>query len=86
MKLRQSAWYFAVFTALNPPHATERRVNQESWSAAIGAWYLQPPARLTPFPMIVRAIAKRESRDVAANILALQGTTTTPVKIARAYL
>jgi hypothetical protein len=86
MKQRKSAWYFAVSTAMNPEHARERRVNQESWSAALGAWYLQPPARLTAFPLFVRAIAKRESRDVEKNILALQGTSTSPVKMAHAYL
>jgi hypothetical protein len=86
MKLRQSAWYFAVFTALNPEHAREKRVNQQSWTAAIGAWYLQPPAQLTTFPVLVRAIAKRESRDVGKNILALQGVSDTPVKMTRAYL
>jgi Family of unknown function (DUF5995) len=86
MKLRQSAWYFAVFSALHPEHAREKRVNQQSWTAALGAWYLQPPARLTAFPVLVRAIAKRESRDVGKNILALQGVSNTPVKMTRAYL
>jgi Family of unknown function (DUF5995) len=86
MKQRTSAWYFAVSMAINPQHARERRVNQESWSAALGAWYLQPPARLTAFPLLVRAIAKRESHDVEANILALQGTGSSPVKMAHACL
>jgi Family of unknown function (DUF5995) len=86
MKLRKSAWYFAIFMALNPARAREKRVNQASWTAAVGAWYLQPPARLTLFPVIVRAIAKRESRDVAHNIETLEGITNTPVKMSHAYL
>ena len=71
-KLRRSAWYFAIYMALAPGECEGEAVNQESWTAAMGAWYLQPPARFTPFPMLVRAIAKRESRDVAANFRALE--------------
>jgi hypothetical protein len=86
VKLRTSAWYCASYTALHPEHAREKRVTQESWTAVLGSWYLQPPARLAPFPVLVRAVAKRESRDVAANIRALEGTARTPVKMAHAYL
>jgi hypothetical protein len=52
----------------------------------VGAWYLQPSARLTPVPVLVRLIAKRESRDVAANIRALEEITTSPDKLDKAYL
>jgi hypothetical protein len=86
IKLRKSAWYFAIFMALNPSKAREKRVNQASWTAALGAWYLQPPTRLTLFPVLVRAIAKRENRDVAYNIKTLEGITNTPVKMSHAYL
>lgn len=86
VKLRTSAWFFALATALRPQHARETRVGQESWTSAIGAWYSQPPFRLTAYPVLMRAIAKRESRDVATNIAALAAITDTPVKMSRAYL
>ena len=85
-KLRRSAWYFAIYMDLHPESARERRVNQASWTAATGAWYLQPPARLTPFPILVRAIAKRESRNVAGNLRALETVKNTPEKLDKAYL
>jgi Family of unknown function (DUF5995) len=85
-KLRRSAWYFATYMDLYPESARERRVNQASWTAAMGAWYLQPPARLTPFPILVRAIAKRESRNVAGNLRALETIKNTPEKLDKAYL
>jgi Family of unknown function (DUF5995) len=85
-KLRRSAWYFAIYMDLHPESARERRVNQASWTAAMGAWYLQPPARLTPFPILVRATAKRESRDVAGNLRALETIKNTPEKLDESYL
>jgi hypothetical protein len=85
-KLRRSAWYFAIYMDLHPEGARERRVNQASWTAATGAWYLQPPARLTPFPILVRAIAKRESRNVAGNLRALATIKNTPDKLDESYL
>ncbi len=85
-KLRRSAWYFAIYMDLHPESARERRVNQASWTAAMGAWYLQPPARLTPFPVLVRAIAKRESRDVPGNLRALETIKNTPEKLDKSYL
>jgi hypothetical protein len=84
--LRRSAWYFAIYMDLHPESARERRVNQASWTAAMGAWYLQPPARLTPFPILVRAIAKRESRNVAGNLRALETIKNAPDKLDRSYL
>jgi hypothetical protein len=86
MKLRTSAWYFAVAVALNPDHERERLVNQQSWSAALGAWYLQPPRQLRVVPLLVRWIAGRESPDVAANITALDGIDKPPAKTIRSYL
>jgi hypothetical protein len=85
-KLRRSAWYFAIYMDLHPESARERRVNQASWTAAMGAWYLQPPARLTPFPILIRAIAKRESRNVAGNLRALETIKDTPEKLDKSYL
>jgi hypothetical protein len=85
-KLRKSAWYFAIYLAMHPDNAREKQVNQAAWTAALGAWYLQPPKRFTPFPRLVRVIAKRESRNVAANIRALEGITNTPDKMDKAFL
>ena len=85
-KLRHSAWLFAIDMAVHPDHARQNRVNQAAWTAALGAWYLQPPVRLTILPVLVRVVAKRESRDVAGNILALEGIMNTPEKLNKAYL
>jgi len=85
-KLRRSAWLFAINMAVLPDNARQRRVDQAAWTAALGAWYLQPPARLTALPVLVRVIAKRESRDVAGNIRALEGITNTPEKLNEVYL
>jgi hypothetical protein len=84
-KFRKAAWHFAIFMAMNPDKEREKRVNQVSWTAALGAWYLNPPG-ITPVPRIIRSIAKRESRDVAANIQALDGLTNRPEKKVEAYL
>ena len=61
-------------------------MNHEAWTAAVGSWYLQPSARWTLFPVLIRVIAKHESRDVAVNIRALEGITNTPEKLNKAYL
>jgi hypothetical protein len=86
MDLRKGAWLFAIYLALHPENASQKRVNQAAWTAALGAWYLQPPARLTPFPVLVRAIAKHESDDVASNIRQLDGISNSPDKLDGAYL
>jgi hypothetical protein len=84
--LRKGAWLFAIYVALHPESASQKRVNQAAWTAALGAWYLQPPARLTPFPVLVRTIAKHESDDVASNIQQLEGISNSPDKLDEAYL
>lgn len=71
-KLRRGAWLFAVYLALHPELASQKRVNQAAWTATLGTWYLQPPARLTLFPWLVGAIAKHESRNVPDNIRAFE--------------
>lgn len=86
MKLRKSAWLFAINMAMHPDSAMQKQVHQSAWTAALGAWYLQPTLRLTPIPLLVRIIAKRESRNVAANIRALQGISNAPDELNRAYL
>ncbi len=84
--LRKGAWLFAIDLALYPDTASQKRVHQAAWTATLGAWYLQPPARLTPFNALLRGIAKHESRNVADNIRALEGISNTPDKLDRAYL
>jgi hypothetical protein len=85
-KLRRSAWFFAIYLAQNPDNARQKRAGQAAWTSALGSWYLQPPARLTALPVLVRVIAKRESRDIAGNIMALEGTMNSPEKLNEAYL
>ena len=85
-KLRRGAWLFAIYMAKHPQNGREKTVNHEAWTAAVGSWYLQPSARWTLFPVLVRVIAKHESRDVAVNIRALEGITNTPEKLNKAYL
>ncbi len=86
VKLRKGAWLFAVYMAMHPESAIQKQVNQAAWTAALGDWYLQPPERLTPFPALVRAVAKHESDDVSANIRALEGISNTPDRLDEAYL
>jgi len=86
VKSRRGAWLFAVYMALHPEYASQKQVNHAAWTAALGAWYLQPPARSTLFSVLVRAVAKHESRDVAANIRALEGISNSPDKLDEAYL
>ena len=85
-KLRRGAWLFAIYMATHPQNGREKTVNHEAWTAAVGSWYLQPSARWTLFPVLVRVIAKHESRDVAVNIRALEGITNTPEKLNKANL
>ncbi len=85
-KLRTGAWLFAIYMAMHPESAEQKRVHQLAWTAAMGSWYLQPPARLTPYSALVRAVAKHESRNVADNIRAFEGISNTPEKLDRAYL
>jgi hypothetical protein len=79
MKFRDAAWHFAIYLALHPDKAREKQVNQIAWTAILGVWYLNPPAKLTPIPLLVRAIARRESRDVASNLRALNEVANAPL-------
>jgi hypothetical protein len=85
-KLRSSAWLFAIYVALHPDEARQKRVNQASWTSAIGAWYLHPPLRLTAFPLLVRVIAMLEDRDVGNNVRRLDELTETPAPLNKAFL
>ena len=62
-KMREEAWLFAFYMAMHPRNATEKTVHQEAGTAALSSWYLQPSGRLSPFPKLVRAIAKHEKRQ-----------------------
>jgi hypothetical protein len=85
-KLRESAWYFAIYMAEHPGNARQKQVHQASWTAAMGSWYLQPPNGWTPFPGLVRMIARREHRNVADNIRAFGRITDSPGELNEAYL
>ena len=84
-KFRKAAWLFAIDMAVHPERVREKRVDHTSWTAAIGAWYLHPPGRWTPFPALVRFLGKGESRDVAANLRALNGIAEHPADVAPAF-
>lgn len=79
-KLRRGAWLFAVYGSMYPQKEMEKTLHQEAWTAALSSWYLQPTDRWTLFPMLIRAIAKHESDDVASNIRALEGISNCPEK------
>jgi Family of unknown function (DUF5995) len=85
-KLRKGAWLFAVYMALHPEKAERKQVHQLAWTAALGSWYLQPPALLTPVPVIVRAVGRHESRNVARNIRAFEKKSNSPDKLDERYL
>lgn len=79
-KLREGAWLFAIYMAMHPQSAGQKTLHQEAWTAALNSWYLQPSGRWSPFPRLVRAIGKHESRNVAANLDALDGISKHPKK------
>ncbi len=85
-ELRKGAWLFAVHMAMNPQDARQKIAHQEAWTAVLGSWYLQPTGRWGPLPRLVRAVARHESRDVAANIRALERVTHTPDPLDASYL
>ena len=62
-KMREGAWLFAWYMAMNPGNAKEKTVHQEAWTAVLSSWYLQPSGRWLPFPLLVRAVAKHEKRQ-----------------------
>jgi hypothetical protein len=86
VRFRDSAWMFAYGMATAEDHGRARRVNQTSWTAALGAWYLDPPTYGRVVPRLIRFIAKRESRDIAANLRALDEVTIVPDQLDEAFL
>ena len=83
-KLREEAWLFARYMAMNPGSAKERAVHQEASTSALSSWYLQPSGRFSPFPTLVRAVAKHEKRNVRTNLDALEKVSKCPEKMAKA--
>jgi hypothetical protein len=77
-KFRKSCWSFAIYLALHPNKLREQTVNQMSWTAALCGWYLHPPEYWRLTPSIIRAIAKFESRNTAANLRALNEGMISP--------
>jgi Family of unknown function (DUF5995) len=87
VKFRTSGWFFAIYLAMNPDKAREKKVNQRSWTAALGAWYLDPPTYWRAVvPKLLGAIAKRESRDVAKNLRALNEIANHPSELEERFL
>ncbi len=85
-KFRDGAWLFAIDMAVDPEHVREKRVNHTSWTAALGFWYLHPPGGpWTPFRALVRLLGRGESRDVAANLHALNRIAAHPADVRAAF-
>jgi hypothetical protein len=85
-KFRKSCWFFAIYLSVRPDKVREQTVNQLSWTAALCAWYLHPPEYWRLTPVLIRTIAKRESRDTAANLRALDENMISPDKLGNAYV
>ncbi len=85
-KLRKEAWSFAAHMVRHPQKAERTQVHKLAWTAQMGSWYLQPPARFTPFPALVHAIARHESRNVADNIRAFEDISNAPETLHERYL
>ena len=83
-KMREEAWLFAFYMAKHPRNATEKTVHQEAGTAALSSWYLQPSGRWSPFPFLVRAVAKHESDKVRSNLDFLEKTSKRPEKMPKA--
>jgi Family of unknown function (DUF5995) len=79
-KMREGAWLFAIYMAMNPGNAREKTAHQEAWTAMLSSWYLQPPGRWSPFRWLVRAVAKHEKPNVQNNLDALEGISKRPHK------
>ncbi|OBG20988.1 DUF5995 family protein [Mycobacterium sp. 852002-51057_SCH5723018] len=84
-KMREGAWLFARYMAMHPPNAREKTVHQEAWTATLSSWYLQPTGRWSPFPRLIRAVAKHECDDVRSNLDALEGISRRPEKAAKGH-
>ncbi|WP_326546923.1 DUF5995 family protein [Mycolicibacterium sp. ND9-15] len=86
IKFRKSGWLFAIGLAMNHEKAREKTVNQMSWAAALGAWYLDPPRYFRLIPRIVDAIATRENHNIATHLEALDKAAFQPDPLDERYL
>jgi hypothetical protein len=86
IKFRKSGWLFSIFLAEHPEKAREKEVNQMSWAAALGAWYLDPPTYWRLAPRLIGALAADERRDTAANLRTLDKVTFTPDPLDERFL
>jgi len=85
-KFRTAAWLFAIELAVHPERVREKRIDQASWTAALGAWYLHPPGRpWTPFRALFYLLGRGESRDVAGNLRALNRIAGQPADVRSAF-
>ena len=74
---RDGSWLFAIHLAMFPDTTKEKIVNHQAWTAALGAWYLEPPKR-TPFHILIWFIKRREKRNVGRNLRLLEGLADKP--------
>src|ERR1700758_2779260 len=79
-KMREGAWRFAFYMAMNPENAEQKTAHQEAWTAVLSSWYLQPSGRFSPLPWLIRAVAKHETGTVRHNLAALDKISKSPEK------
>jgi hypothetical protein len=79
-RFRDGSWLFANYLVMYPDKANEKIVNHLAWTAALGAWYLQPPKQ-TQFHWLIWFIKRRENRDVAGNLKALNKEADKPPRM-----
>lgn len=76
-RFRDGSWLFAIHLAMFPDTTKEKIVNHQAWTAALGAWYLEPPKR-TPFHILIWFIKRRENRNIGRNLRLLEGVADKP--------
>jgi hypothetical protein len=79
-RFRNGSWLFAAYLVMYPDKSQEKIVNHLAWTAALGAWYLQPPKQ-TQFHLLIWFIKRRESRDVAGNLVELNKVANRPPRM-----
>jgi Family of unknown function (DUF5995) len=79
-RFRDTAWMFACELAAEPKGDwADTIAKRDAVSGMLGRWYLHP----TPFGMVIDAIRKEESQDVAHNIEVLAGVAQKPAALPR---
>ena len=79
-RFRDGSWLFATYLVMHRHKAQEKIVNHLAWTAALGAWYLQPPKQ-TPFHLVIWFIKRRENRNVAGNLKELNKVANKPPRM-----